>query len=136
MDEVHCYVRRFDSTLNPKNMYMTSSAWQGSSALVLFVVEALQDATVLALGQNHACAGLKNGSVSCWGNWENGRLGKTTCEKAGHKVPILVDGLTLLSLEEKARWTLSGGAPAIDFIWKIPMGGSISHALALLQLAP
>ena len=136
VEEVHCYVRRFDSTLNPKNMYMTSSAWQGSSALVLFVVEALQDATVLALGQNHACAGLKNGSVSCWGNWENGRLGKTTCEKAGHKVPVLVDGLTLLSLEEKARWTLSGGAQAIDFIWKIPMGGSISHALALLQMTP
>ncbi|HET9957275.1 MAG TPA: hypothetical protein VFQ61_22410 [Polyangiaceae bacterium] len=62
------------------------------ASLAPLPVVMLGDATQLALGSEHACALLQNGSVSCWGSNWRGQLGDST--SANTNTPIEVPSLS------------------------------------------
>jgi len=55
------------------------------------VVKGLTGAVEIAVGSDHACARLSDGSVSCWGHNHHGQLGDGTTKDA--KAPVKVKGL-------------------------------------------
>ena len=127
---VFCYTR--NPIADPPNMWMDGSI-QGGGLRTSRMPPSIDSTSVMALGQNHACVGLINGNVLCWGQFQKGRLGETTCSQVNYNTPILLQGLKLRSFTQHAKWTVSlTTAEARKNYWKIMMGGSISHPLALV----
>jgi cysteine-rich repeat protein len=58
-------------------------------------VGGITNATAVAVGQNHACAALADGTVNCWGSHASGQLGTNTpVDSAVHFDPVPVFGIS------------------------------------------
>ena len=64
----------------------------GQSSQTPVEVVGLSDVTAISVGEFHACALGKNGTVSCWGNGEHGQLGRSV--KRGSDTPLAVESLS------------------------------------------
>ncbi len=64
-------------------------------SLVPVKVQGISDATAITAGGSHSCALHQDGTISCWGNNNYGRLGNGTAgEDEGSLVPVEVRGIT------------------------------------------
>jgi alpha-tubulin suppressor-like RCC1 family protein len=55
-------------------------------------VTGLSTVATIAIGREHSCAGLTDGTVKCWGDNETGQLGNTT--PTPRFIPVAVTGLS------------------------------------------
>ena len=66
----------------------------------------------LALGYNHACGLLDNGSVKCWGVSSNGRLGNFATQNTGDNAGEMGDALAVSNLGTgRTATSISSGLP-------------------------
>ena len=66
----------------------------------------------LALGYNHACGLLDNGSVKCWGDYANGRLGNGATQDIGDDSGEMGDALPVSKLGTgRTATSISSGLP-------------------------
>ena len=57
-------------------------------------VNGITDATAIAIADAHSCALHQDGTITCWGNNEQGQLGNGTQDEDGSLVPVRVEGIT------------------------------------------
>lgn len=81
--------------LGPQPMRVIHPPPKPAPEKALPVVKGLKDVVEIALGSDHACARLSDGSVTCWGHNHHGQLGDGTTKDA--KVPVKVKDLTGVS---------------------------------------
>ncbi len=102
------------SNPNPNPVQVLASGRAGSNPVVLGGV------TQIAAGNLHACALLKDRTVRCWGNNQNGQLGDGTTDIRNNPVKVLVSG------------TASSNPVVLAGVTQIAAGGS--HTCALLDV--
>jgi alpha-tubulin suppressor-like RCC1 family protein len=72
-------------------------------------IPGIHGASEIALGFDHACARLEDGTVKCWGDNENGELGNGRKSVVDGPLPVVgLTGATKLALGHGHSWALNG----------------------------
>lgn len=71
---VSCWGRNWSGQLG-NGIHSNDERDDTVNSAVALPVKNLSEAIEISTGQSHACALLKNGTISCWGNNENGQIG-------------------------------------------------------------
>ena len=113
------------------------------------LVSGMSGAIALAAGENHSCAVLVSGQVTCWGNNESGQLGSitpgtssatpvlvpgvsgaTSVAAAGSHVCAVINGGQVLCWGSNGDWQLGRGTTSSEFNPPMPVSG-VSGASAV-----
>ena len=80
---------------NEQGQLGNGTSGEDADSAVPVRVNGITDATAIAIADAHSCALHQDGTITCWGNNEQGQLGNgTSGEDADSAVPVRVNGIT------------------------------------------
>jgi alpha-tubulin suppressor-like RCC1 family protein len=115
---------------------MCSLATQGGVQCDGVTVSGLNGATALAVGFRHACAVVAGGAVACWGDNDQGQLGKGA-EVQHSSQPVLVSGVSgATAIAAGGYFTCALGAGGKITCWGDNLAGQLGAATAQISPTP